>query len=222
VSRPTNPDTHVNALARRRAKYAAEVGRPVGPYNRVKDGRKKCRDCGQEKPIEDFSLVHGQRHHDSRCLPCLRAYKAAWARAHSASRKPQPYTAERAAYARERYKAKRELILAQQRAARLRRSDPYAAQYKWGRNHAEEQAQFARVRRARKQAAAGECSLQARMARIAYYGERCYLCGAPYEQMDHVIPLSRGGSEWPANQRPVCARCNFRKNDRLLRELVAV
>ena len=43
------------------------------------------------------------------------------------------------------------------------------------------------------------------------WGGRCYVCGAEAEAIDHVIPLARGGSHWPANLRPICGSCNSRK-----------
>lgn len=60
---------------------------------------------------------------------------------------------------------------------------------------------------------------------------RCYLCGvetpsalygenhpqAP--QLDHVVPMSRGGAHTPENVECICRRCNVRKGSRLLHEL---
>ena len=48
--------------------------------------------------------------------------------------------------------------------------------------------------------------------RYAVWGNRCYLCGETAEALDHVIPLARGGSHWPANLRPICKSCNSKKN----------
>lgn len=47
--------------------------------------------------------------------------------------------------------------------------------------------------------------------RKALYGDCCYLCGARATAVDHVKPLSRGGSHYPCNLRPICANCNSRK-----------
>lgn len=52
-------------------------------------------------------------------------------------------------------------------------------------------------------------------AKIAYWGWRCWLCGDPWEAIDHVIPISKGGSNWPANLRPACKSCNSRKGSKL-------
>ena len=75
---------------------------------------------------------------------------------------------------------------------------------------------YAAARRARERGAQGVATPAAVAARIAYYGGRCYLCGAPYQEIDHVIPLARGGSHWPANLRPACRSCNRRKHIRRL------
>jgi 5-methylcytosine-specific restriction endonuclease McrA len=45
------------------------------------------------------------------------------------------------------------------------------------------------------------------------YGDRCYICGEPMEAIDHVKPLTKGGSHWPANIRPICWKCNSTKNN---------
>lgn len=65
-------------------------------------------------------------------------------------------------------------------------------------------------RRARKLNAAGNDYITQELleGRWSYYGRKCYLCGADATATDHVIPLSRGGSQYPANLRPVCRRCN--------------
>ena len=68
--------------------------------------------------------------------------------------------------------------------------------------------------------AKGDASADQIMARIAYYGYLCYLCGVPYEAIDHVVPLSKGGSNWPANLRPICNTCNPSKGDKSLGEFI--
>lgn len=54
--------------------------------------------------------------------------------------------------------------------------------------------------------------------RCEYYGWQCYLCGTSLTKdtatKDHRIPISRGGTHWPANLAPACRECNFSKNDR--------
>ncbi len=49
-------------------------------------------------------------------------------------------------------------------------------------------------------------------------GHRCQYCGAQAENIDHIIPRSRGGTHSWENVVACCRRCNTRKEDRLLEE----
>ena len=49
-------------------------------------------------------------------------------------------------------------------------------------------------------------------------GHRCQYCGAAAENIDHVIPRSRGGEHTWENVVAACRPCNSRKQDRLLHE----
>lgn len=45
-------------------------------------------------------------------------------------------------------------------------------------------------------------------------GPICALCGDPgADTVDHVIPLSEGGTNWPDNLQPAHRACNTRKAD---------
>jgi len=51
------------------------------------------------------------------------------------------------------------------------------------------------------------------------FGNACAYCGRKGElQMDHVIPLCRGGRHAPANMVPACPSCNASKNGSFLAE----
>jgi 5-methylcytosine-specific restriction endonuclease McrA len=49
-------------------------------------------------------------------------------------------------------------------------------------------------------------------------GHRCQYCDEPAENIDHVIPRSRGGAHTWDNVVAACRPCNARKMDRLLHE----
>ncbi len=51
-------------------------------------------------------------------------------------------------------------------------------------------------------------------AKIRYWGGRCWICRDPWEAIDHVKPLGKGGWHMLANLRPICTPCNSRKRDR--------
>ena len=45
------------------------------------------------------------------------------------------------------------------------------------------------------------------------FGGQCAYCGTgPGEQLDHVVPISKGGQHEASNVVPACASCNLSKN----------
>jgi 5-methylcytosine-specific restriction endonuclease McrA len=50
-------------------------------------------------------------------------------------------------------------------------------------------------------------------------GHTCQYCGRPAENVDHVIPRSRGGTHTWDNVVAACRRCNGRKENRLFHEV---
>lgn len=50
-------------------------------------------------------------------------------------------------------------------------------------------------------------------AKLAYWGNRCWVCGIPASHTDHVKPLKKGGAHALANIRPICPACNTKKRD---------
>jgi 5-methylcytosine-specific restriction endonuclease McrA len=57
-----------------------------------------------------------------------------------------------------------------------------------------------------------------RRAVFARDGHRCQYCGGQAENIDHVVPRSRGGPHDWENVVAACRRCNTRKEDRLPEE----
>jgi 5-methylcytosine-specific restriction endonuclease McrA len=48
-------------------------------------------------------------------------------------------------------------------------------------------------------------------ARVAACGAACVYCGGDYTDIDHVVAISRGGSDDPMNLVPSCGDCNQSK-----------
>jgi 5-methylcytosine-specific restriction endonuclease McrA len=76
-----------------------------------------------------------------------------------------------------------------------------------------------RSRRARKKNAEGNHTIDD--IRLIFYNQRgfCANCkakllktGKQKYHVDHIIPLSRGGSDWPINLQCLCQSCNLRKS----------
>lgn len=51
------------------------------------------------------------------------------------------------------------------------------------------------------------------LERWSYYGDKCWICGQPATETDHVKPLSKGGGHMLCNLRPICRSCNASKCD---------
>lgn len=69
--------------------------------------------------------------------------------------------------------------------------------------------------RLRKQKAEGRCGLDELIVIREQQRGRCAYCGTSimdHYEVDHVIPLSKGGSNWPENIVLTCRRCNRRKS----------
>ena len=70
-------------------------------------------------------------------------------------------------------------------------------------------------RRARKHGADGShTSSDAKRIRLVQ-GDKCAYCRARLNgrgHLDHIVAISRGGSNWPKNLQWVCALCNTRKH----------
>lgn len=76
------------------------------------------------------------------------------------------------------------------------------------------------IRRARYLAAPGRFTEQDIQLKLRSQKSKCYYCQKPLREyhIDHVVPLSRGGSNWPDNLVVACPTCNMSKHDKLLHE----
>lgn len=57
-----------------------------------------------------------------------------------------------------------------------------------------------------------------RTAILERWGHACAYCGAHATHLDHVEPLSKGGSDTESNIVPACAPCNLSKGAKTLAE----
>lgn len=61
-----------------------------------------------------------------------------------------------------------------------------------------------------------------RTAILRRWGWRCCYCDARASHLDHVVPLSRGGTDVESNIVPACASCNLSKGAKTLAEWLGV
>jgi 5-methylcytosine-specific restriction endonuclease McrA len=117
-----------------------------------------------------------------------------------------------AAYDKAWYEANRERQAAHYAANKGR----YAANDKaWRIAHPEAAQALAAKRRARKRNAEGSYTAADTKRLRAEQGDRCAHCKAALRgkgHVDHVQPLSKGGSNWPDNLQLLCGPCNLSKH----------
>jgi HNH endonuclease len=91
---------------------------------------------------------------------------------------------------------------------------------KWVKEHPEVVRELARinahVRRARKRKAKGRFDARDIECILKLQKGKCAICRKPLKNdisVDHIVPLSKGGMNWPNNLQVVHRRCNSEKSD---------
>ena len=105
-------------------------------------------------------------------------------------------------------------------AARWRADNPSKRkeiQKRYRDSHKEEIALASRARRAKSSSDA--VTVEDWMRIRAEYGDACALCGIPQTmvrlEMDHIIPLAKGGEHKVDNIQPLCRTCNASKGTKI-------
>lgn len=197
-----NPCYLAGQTVRRRAARvnAVEAGLPPRKNARQESGPKTCTVCGVTKEFEDFRMS---------CYRCKACSSAAM------SVKYREDVEASRAYHRARYEADAERQRARGVAYLAANPDKRKAWRKsWNEANKGKVKAQQHNQRARKRSASGKTTYDKLLARIEYYGNKCWMCGyGLVSAMDHVKALCNGGSNWPANYRPACVECNTQKGN---------
>jgi 5-methylcytosine-specific restriction endonuclease McrA len=185
---------------------------------------KTCSDCGMSKPAEDF-YVHKQtrdgRHPYCKACCAVRGRRNYQRNTGRQARRKAYYAAHReeaksaakawAAANRDRVLACRQQYLESHREQEKQRAR------RWSAANPDRVKHNNRLRKARSKGAT-VCTLTLIQweAIVAAYGGRCAYCGClpAHLQMDHVVPLRKGGQHTAENVVPACRPCNARKYDK--------
>ena len=87
--------------------------------------------------------------------------------------------------------------------------------YRGGEETKKERRNFYQQRREnKKRSSIGDYSIDELNEIFEAYGQACPSClkRCQKKTIDHIISLSSGGTNWPINLQPLCARCNSSKN----------
>ena len=182
---------------------------------------KVCKGCEKDLPLTEFHKhkagKYGRR---SQCRGCRAAYNAAnpeymaeYGRKYRAEHREAKAARDKA------YQQKhREKIAEYQRAYRQKHREK-AAEYhrEYCLANPEAMAEYGRRGQARRRArirgsSVVEFSAEDLALRMSYFGNKCWMCSGPFEHIDHVKPISKGGSHMLSNLRPACRSCNSSKS----------
>lgn len=198
---------------------------------------KTCSGCRALKPPDDFNRDASQPDGlKSDCKECRRLsrerHQAIIAERDKRYREQNPDTVARR---NRRYKEQnRDKVAARWARYRERTAEHRAALTRqWRRDHPEQRNLADRRWRAnnpekarawtlrnnhRRRAVEGAFTTAEWVALCARYGNRCLCCGSSDRPLtpDHVIPISRGGTNWIADIQPLCLPCNQRKGTKTI------
>lgn len=167
------------------------------PEREEQESTKRCSGCGEEKSLSEFHKDRCKKDgHRGQCKVCRKACQARYYAENSEELRPT----HARWYAENKDKMK-----------------AYYAE--WRRNNPEKRRASEHRRRARKANAKGTFTADDWKQRLAYHDYKCIYCGVEkhdtkekYLTMEHLIPLSRGGTNWPSNLAPSCMSCNCKKH----------
>ena len=220
-------DSDFNAIPSKRcSKCKAEYPATTEYFARAKNRRdglyQQCRPCHRASKNKDY-----RKHIEAR-----RAAAREWHHANRDEirrRDGERYSAnpEKARRQSREYHARhRDLFNERQRAARAQNPQAHRSEVsQWRRTHPElaKQASHRRLLRQKQAAAKGVKYPQRERSRLYLVQHGTwYYCQKHVElsdcEIDHVIPISRGGTNEPDNLVLACSLCNARKHDKLPHE----
>jgi 5-methylcytosine-specific restriction endonuclease McrA len=174
---------------------------------KIREKKRVYAEMHREK-IREYRRVYDLEHREKR-LAYIHAYDRA-NRERKSERRREFYRKNPEAQERDRG-ARREFQRAHKEEQRER-------ERRWIKANPDKKRATVHRRRAREQAAEGSFTDAEWSALKAFYNHTCLCCGKrePEIQLtpDHVIPLSKGGSNFINNVQPLCRSCNSAKGDK--------
>lgn len=169
---------------------------------------KTCSKCKTDKSCDNFRSVKPGKgcklNLHSWCRECERVAR----RKHYADN-PEKYKDWNKQWNEANPERRREL---ERTRDRLKKS---AAYKNWAANNKDKLRAYDHNYRARLRNAEGVLTSQVILSVLATYGELCLKCGSTKNiEIDHVVPLSRGGTNLFDNLQPLCKSCNSGKGGR--------
>lgn len=112
---------------------------------------------------------------------------------------------------------KKEIVETQKRCEKSNPAIYKEIKSKWVKNNPDKI--YASVERRRTKIAKADGDFSAKEWRDlkSLFGNICLWCGQRKPlTVDHVVPLSKGGTNWISNIQPLCKSCNSKKNNKII------
>ena len=195
---------------------------------------KTCKWCGLTKELSEF--YNGRW--GNKCKACVRARAKKYRQEHleqyaqyekaranlphriEARRKYQEEHKEEVSEYKKKWAEENEdsVSASKRKYYELHRDEIIAHSKTWGEDNPEKVRQAiannSRKRRAAKHASPGSFTAEEFKALCGQYGNRCLACGDTEAvlEADHIVPLTRGGTDDLGNIQPLCGTCNWKKS----------
>jgi len=172
---------------------------------KTKDGRvAHCKDCTSIANKKRYNPEYGRQQHIKN-----REKRNATSRAYQKENKEELREKDKVYYAKNAENIKRK--------AREFFHAHYMVDMEWTENYKRKALIRSHNRHSRLRGAHGEITLGQWERLVAKHNFRCVCCGfvRPLER-DHVIPVSKGGSNDISNIQPLCRSCNASKRDKIM------
>lgn len=166
-------------------------------------GEKTCSNCLEEKPYTEFYVANKIESRDGYrtwCKSCMREY----------SRKHRKANPDRVKENNKRFREGNPDYGKEYMAIWHAENEEHEKKY-YEEKGRQISAQSQRRRRASKRLVEITLSDEEWMVILWHAEGRCFYCGDPWEEMDHFIPISKGGTHSKENVVPACQFCNRSK-----------
>ena len=198
---------------------------------------KVCKTCGKLKPIECFRKVSKAQWYYHQCKDCHREYNRQWRKRNKkrVSEWNKRYARKNKEYSCHYYIRNKE-IMTQSHKEWLKKNSLYHKKLyldnkeaiaktvkRWKTNNPGRVQLYAVNRRAIKKGASGSSSRRDILTIYEKQRGFCFYCGVSLKDnyhIDHFMPLSKGGTNYPSNLRLACPKCNCSKGARIPQEFL--
>lgn len=188
----------------------------------INNSKRCCTACNKEFPLTSQYFHRDKKSKDglmTQCKTCRRAKKKQWADAHRDH--INAYMADYYQRPEKRERALRYAKVHYQRPDVIERVHAYSNLPHRREIRRKQYALKSRNRRAKERESKGAHTVQDIQKQYDRQKGECYYCGQKVGStyhVDHIIPISRGGSNGTENLVISCPRCNMSKNDKLPHE----